>query len=168
MDFLELSRSRFSVLEYVHRPVGQDMIGRIVEAAIAAPTACNNQPQRILVIDSDERRNQLNHVVPSKYYVPVAFLVCYDRNACWVRPMDGKLSGEIDATIAAAHMMLEATDLGLGTIWVMYWDPLKMKKEFGLDDQIEPVALLIAGYKAENAKPRQGHMIRKRKEEILL
>lgn len=168
MGFLELAHSRFSVLEYEHRPIEREKIEAIIEASIAAPTACNFQPQRILVIDSDELRCKLNEVVPSKYYVPVAFLVCYDKQICWVRPMDGKPSGDIDASIAATHMMLEATELGLGSIWVMYWDPKKMKEVFCLDDGIEPVALIIAGYRAENAKPRQGHLNRKSRDEIIL
>ena len=82
--------------------------------------------------------------------------------------MDGKSSGDIDAGIVATHMMLEATDLGLGSIWVMYWKPENMKSEFGLADNLVPVALLIVGYKSENAKPRPGHLTRKNKEEMLL
>ena len=168
MDFLELSKKRFSVLEYTDRPVEQDKIDKILEAGLSAPTACNNQPQRILTVNDDETRRRLNNAVPSRYAVPAAFLICYDRRACWVRPFDGKMSGEIDASIVATHMMLEATALGLGSIWVMYWDPEKIKKEFRLDDGIEPVALLVVGYKSENAKPRPGHTASKRKEDILL
>lgn len=168
MDFLELSHSRFSVLEYECKPVEQDKIEKIIDAAIAVPTACNFQPQRILVINNDKYKEKLNRVVPSKYYVPIAFLVCYDKESCWKRPMDGKKSGEIDASIVTTHMMLEATDLGLGSIWVMYWDPQKMKQEFDLADSIEPVALLIVGYKADNAKPRQGHLCKKRPKDIIL
>ena len=82
--------------------------------------------------------------------------------------MDGKTSGDIDASIAATHMMMEMTDLGLGSIWVMYWDPEKIKSEFDLGDQIEPVALLIAGYKAEGAHPKKGHLESKSMEEILI
>ena len=168
MDFLELAHKRFSVLEYSHRPVEKELVDKVIEAALAAPTACNNQPQRILVIDDEEGRSKLQCVVPSRYYVPLAFLVCYDKEECWVRPMDGKNSGEIDASIAATHMMLEMTDLGLGSIWVMYWDPEKMKSVFALSDNLEPVALLIAGYKAENALPRKGHLQSKTKDEITI
>lgn len=168
MDFLELSRARFSVLEYEHRPVEQELLDKILEAGLAAPTACNNQPQRILMIRDDTGREKLNRIVPSKYYVPAAFLICYHRQECWTRPMDGKSSGEIDASIVTTHMMLEATNLGLGSIWVMYWDPAKLKAEFGLDDDLEPVALLIVGYRSEAAKPRPGHLTRKSKDEILL
>lgn len=168
MVFLKLAQERFSVLEYKQQAVEPEKIDKIIEAALAAPTACNNQPQRILVINDDEGRRRLNNVVPSKYYVPTAFLICYDRTESWTRPMDGKTSGDIDASIVATHMMLAMTDLGLGSIWVMYWDPAKMKNEFGLDENIEPVALLITGYKAENAHPRKGHLESKTKEEILL
>lgn len=168
MDFLELSRTRFSVLEYEHRPVEQGKLDKILDAALAAPTACNNQPQRILMIQDDDGREKLNRIVPSRYYVPAAFLICYHRQECWTRPMDGKSSGDIDASIVATHVMLEATDLGLGSIWVMYWDPAKVKAEFDLDDDLEPVALLIVGYKSETAKPRPGHLMRKSKDEILM
>lgn len=168
MNFLELSRERFSVLEYEDQPVEQEKIDGIIRAGIAAPTACNYQPQRVLIINNDAGRQKLNRVVPSKYYIPAAFLVCYNKRECWVRPMDGKSSGDIDASIVTTHMMMEATELGLGSIWVMCWDPEKMKAEFDLGDEIEPVALLIVGYKSGEAKPRQGHMKRKTKEDILI
>lgn len=168
MDFLELARARFSVLEYDHRPVEQELVDQILAAGLAAPTACNFQPQRVLVIRDDEGRRKLNRVIPSKYYVPIAFLICYDVQECWVRHMDGKSSGEIDASIVATHMMLQITDLGLGSIWVMYWDPERMKQEFELPQNLEPVALLIAGYKAQEAHPRQGHLTSKPIEAILI
>lgn len=168
MDFLELSHRRYSVLDYENRPVEQEKINKIMEAGLSAPTACNFQPQKIRIIDDDEGRQKLNRVVPNKDSAPVAFLICYNKQECWIRPSDGKPSGDIDASIVATHMMLEATDLGLGSIWVMNWDPEKMKTEFELGDEIEPTALLIAGYKSEKAAPRQGHMTRKNKEEILL
>lgn len=98
MQFSELAAERFSVLEYGHRSVGQEAI------------------DQILVIDDDRKRQQLARVVPGRYYTPLAFLVCYDTTKCWKRPMDGKSSGEIDAAIVTTHMMLQATDLGLGTI----------------------------------------------------
>lgn len=168
MDFLDLARERFSVLDYEHRQVESEKLDMILETCLSAPTACNNQPQRILLINDDEGRHKLNRVIPSKYYVPAAFLICYDKKAAWLRPMDGKSSGEIDASIAATHMMLEATDLGLGSIWVMYWDPNKMKSELALPEGIEPVALLIVGYASAKAEPKNGHFDSKTKAEIMI
>ncbi len=166
--FMELAEERFSVLEYEDRAVEPEKINKIIEAGLAAPTACNNQPQRILVIDDEAKKEKLNNVVKSRYTAPAAFLVCYDKNESWKRPKDGKCSGDIDTSIVTTHMMLEATALGLGSIWVMFWDPAKMKSEFELDDNIEPVALLIVGYKSESAEPRKLHYISKSKEDILI
>jgi len=168
MEYLELIRERFSVLEYEPRAVAPELVQAILDAGLCAPTACNFQPQRILVIDSDDGRAALDRVVPSRYYVPLAFLVCYDRRECWIRPMDNQRSGEIDAAIVTTQMMLRATDLGLGSIWVMYWDPIRMKQEFSLDDHLEPVALLIVGHKAPEAQPRKGHLLSKTIEEVLI
>lgn len=168
MDFLDLAKTRFSVLDYTDRPVEKEKIDLILDAALAAPTACNRQPQRILVINDAESREKLHRAVPGNYAAPLAFLVCYDKRECWVRPFDGKPSGDIDASIAATHMMMEMTALGLGSIWVMHWDPNNMKHAFGLDEHTEPVALLVCGYKTEDARPRKGHLESKPKEDILI
>lgn len=168
MDFLELAKNRFSVLDYTQQKVNKELIDKILDAGLAAPTACNKQPQKILIIDDEEGRSKLYRVIPGNYDVPLAFLICYDRNESWIRPMDGKCSGEIDASIVATHMMLEITDLGLGSIWVMSWNPDKMKLEFNLPDNIEPVALLVAGHKAENARPKKGHLQSKNLDDIVV
>lgn len=167
MNFIELSKKRYSVLEYQEKQVSDQLINKILEAGIAAPTACNFQPQKIKLIVSDEDKERLNHVVPSKYYVPAAILVCYDKSVCWTRSYDGKSSGEIDAAIVTTHMMLEATELGLGSIWVMYWNPDVMRAEFNIPDQYEPVSLLIVGYPKEGVEPHKGHNQRKAVDDIL-
>lgn len=168
MEYQQLIHERFSVLEYERRDVAQELVREILAAGLAAPTACNFQPQRIKVIDDDASRAALGRVVPSRYYVPLAFLICFDRRECWVRPMDGKASGEIDAAIVTTHMMLQAADLGLGSIWVMYWDPERMKQEFSLDENLEPAALLIVGHKAAEAHPKKGHLTSKSIAEMLI
>lgn len=167
MDFLELSKRRYSVLHYQKKSVPDHLINKILEAGMSAPTACNFQPQKIKLINTDEHREKLNRVVPSKYYVPAAFLVCYDKTMCWTRKFDGKASGEIDASIVTTHMMLEATNLGLGSIWVMYWNPETMKAEFEIPDPYEPVALLIVGYADKNMEPHKEHFVRKEVEDII-
>lgn len=166
MDFLELSKKRYSVLNYQKKDIPKECIDKILEAAKFAPTACNFQPQKIKLIHTDEDREKLNRVVPSKYYVPAAFLVCYDKDLCWTRQFDGKNSGEIDASIVTTHMMMEATSLGLGSIWVMYWNPQMMKAEFDIPESYEPVALLIVGYIDVQFEPHKEHFIRKEIEEI--
>lgn len=66
----------------------------------------------------------------------------------WVRPFDQKQTGDIDAAILTDHMMLEATELGLGTVWVCYFQPDVIRKEFDLPDNLEPTPLYM-GYPRE-------------------
>lgn len=66
------------------------------------------------------------------------------------RPFDSKQTTDIDATILTDHMMLQATELGLGTVWVCYFRPDVIKKEFQLLENLEPVNILVIGYGREN------------------
>ncbi len=155
--FLELAAKRYSVRKFLDRPVRQEDIDRILAAGHLAPTACNRQPQRILVINSKEGALKLRKCTECHFGAPAALLVCYDRDDCWQRKYDGIKSGEIDASIVATHMMLQAACLGVGMTWVMYFLPEAFKEEFGIPEHIEPVALLLMGYPAEDARPAPGH-----------
>lgn len=155
--FLKLAAGRYSVRKFQDKPVRQEDLDKILKAGYLAPTACNRQPQRILVINSKEELSKLCKCTECHFSAPAALLVCYDRDDCWQRRYDGKKSGEIDAAIVATHMMLEAASLGVGTTWVMYFIPEAFKEEFGIPEHIEPAALLVMGYPAEDAKPAPGH-----------
>ena len=157
MDFLELAENRFSVRAFSDRKVERDVIEKILKAGQAAPTACNFQPQRILVIESEEALAKLRKCTMSHFHAPLAFLVCYDRNECWKREYDGKPSGDIDASIVCTHMMLEAASLGVGSTWVMHYIPEAVRVEFELPDELESTALLVMGYPKEGAAPGPLH-----------
>ena len=75
----------------------------------------------------------------------------------WKRPFDNKQTTDIDASIVTDHMMLEATELGLGTVWVCYFKPDIIKKEFELPDTLEPVNILLIGYSDEEPMPLNRH-----------
>ena len=157
MDFLQLAADRYSVRSFTGEPVAADALAKILRAGALAPTACNNQPQRILVINDDASREKLYRCTKSHFHAPTALLVCYDRARCWTREYDGKTSGDIDASIVATHMMLEAASLGVGSTWVMHFIPEAVREEFALPDNFEPTALLVMGYPAPDAKPYPGH-----------
>lgn len=157
MDFLELAESRFSVRAFSDQKVGEDVIARILRAGQVAPTACNRQPQRILVISSEEGLEKLRRCTLSHYHAPLGLLVCYDRNECWKRDYDGKSSGDVDASIVCTHMMLEAAALGVGSTWVMHYIPEAVREEFGLPDEWETTALLVMGYPREGVTPNPLH-----------
>ena len=157
MDFKTLAAERYSVRKFQNCPVPRDVIDQILEAARLAPTGCNNQPQKILVVCSPEGLDKLKKCTRCHFDAPLAFIICYDKNMCWTRPFDGKSSGDIDGSIVTTHMMLEAAALGVGSTWVMYYDPEAVRTEFSLAENLESVAILVMGYAAEDAVPAPKH-----------
>ena len=67
------------------------------------------------------------------------------------------MASPIDAVIVSAFMMLEAQNLGVGSCWVMHFDPFKMRETFAIPENVEPVALLVMGYPSDDAKPLNLH-----------
>ena len=167
MDFLELAQKRYSVREFSGRQIEKEKVDRVLEAGRSAPTAANFQPQRILVLDSPENLQKLRDCTPYHFDAPMALLVCYDSAASRKRMYDGKDHGEIDASIATTHMMLEIADLGLGSTWVGHFDPQAVREAYGLPESYVPVALLPLGYPAENSAPHPNHSKRIPKNEMV-
>ena len=91
------------------------------------------------------------------YNAPVAVIVCADHDKAWVRPFDHKNTCDIDASILTDHMMLQATEFGLGSVWVCYFKPDVIKEEFALPDNLEPINILVIGYANENAPDEDRH-----------
>lgn len=157
MDFLKLAAERYSVRKFKDKPIEQESIDKILTAAQIAPTGCNYQPQRILVINNEEALTKLKDCTRCHFDAPCAMLVCYNKEECWTRPYDGNQSGIVDASIVTTHMMLEAWELGVGSTWVMHFNPFKMREVFNIPENIEPVALLVMGYPADDAEPNERH-----------
>ena len=119
MTFQELARMRYSVRAYQDTPIEEEKLNQILEAGRIAPTACNNQPQKIYVARSEEARKKLASVSRCTFGAPVILVVCYDHDRNWKnRLMPGYESGETDAAIVCTHMMLQAAELGIGSCWV--------------------------------------------------
>ena len=156
-DFLDLAQARYSVRKFQDKKVPKDIIEKILKAGMLAPTGCNNQPQRIIVVESDDGLARLKECTRCHFDAPLVFIISYNKDECWKRPYDGKLSGDIDASIVTTHMMLGAANLGIGSCWVMHYRPEVLKEKFNLPNNLESTALLVMGYPAEDAKPAPGH-----------
>ena len=166
-SFFELAASRYSVRRFSPREIEPEKIAQILEAGRIAPTAHNDQPQRIKAITGGDLE-KVDECTSCRFKAPVVLLICYDKNVCWKRPFDGANSGEIDASIVTTHMMLAAQDLGLGTCWVMYFDPVKTSELFSLPENVVPVAMLPVGYPSEDAAPSRLHGSRLDLDKILI
>lgn len=166
MEFEKLITERFSVRNFqpVHLP--QETIDKILAAGQKAPTGCNFQPQRILVLNTDESIAKLKNCTKCHFHAPTAMLVCHNKEESWVRKYDDARSSPVDAVIVTTYMMLAAQNEGVGTCWVMHFDPAAMRETFHIPDSVEPIALLVMGYPSEDAKPLDLHFKSKPMEEI--
>lgn len=165
MDFLTLAKERYSERYYDSRPIEQEKLDRIIEAGIAAPTACNYQPQKFYLIRSEEGRAKLRTVTHFHFNAPLTILVCYDAREVWTNPGDRYYrnynSGEQDASIAAASMMFEAEEQGIHSVWVRGFDSRSVVEVFGLPEYMIPVMMLDLGYPNDKTKPSPWHYKRK-------
>ncbi|MBD3321962.1 MAG: nitroreductase [Chitinivibrionales bacterium] len=159
MSFLDIVKSRFSVRGYENKPVEDEKIGAVLEAGRLAPSACNIQPWHFVVIKNESTKHRMKRVYDREWFLsaPVIIAVCIETASAWCR-MDRKSYGFVDAAIAMDHMVLAATEAGLGTCWIGAFDPQAAKEVLGLPEGMEPVVFTPLGY------PAKEHKIRPRKE----
>lgn len=166
MDFLTLAKERYSCRYFSDKKVEQEKIDKILEAARLAPTGRNSQSQRILVLTDETELNKLSGCTPYGWNAPLVMIICYDKNECWHRDIDNFDGGAQDICIVTTHMMLEVTDLGLGSTWVGAFDPFKAREIYNIPENLEVAAILPIGYPSETAHPSRLHNDRKPVEEI--
>ena len=157
MEFTKLIEERYSVRSFKPGHLPREVLEKILHAGLLAPTGCNYQPQRILVLNTDESMEKLRTCTKCHFGAPTALLVCHNTAESWVRKYDGARSSPVDAVIVATHMMLAAHNEGVGCCWVMHFDPAAVREAFGIPASVEPAALLVLGWPAENAKPLPLH-----------
>lgn len=145
MKFIDIAKKRYSVRSYKNQKVEPEKLEQILEAAHVAPTAANLQPVHLIVVQSEEGLSKIGESA-NIYGAPMAIIVCADHNKAWVRPFDEKQTADIDASILTDHMMLQATELGLGSVWICYFKPDVLRKELKLPDHLEPINILAIGY----------------------
>ena len=165
MEYDKVIRLRTATRKFSEKEVDKELINKILEAGNLAPTAKNNQPQKIYVVTSLDGLKKIDEVSLCRYNAPCVFIVCSDKDIAFKK---GDYSTyEMDATIVATHMMLEATNLGVDNIWVEMFDNKKLKEVFNLSENIEPIMLLPIGYKSSDYQCNPLHNIRKDLSEIV-
>ena len=156
MEFEKLIKERYSVRKFVQKHLEKDDIEKILAAAHLAPTGCNYQPQRILVLNTDESVKKLKDCTKCHFDAPLGFVICYDEKESFLGK-DGRQFGVLDASIVTTYMMLKATELGLGTTWVGLFDAKQTQQLFNLPQNIIPLAFLPTGYPKEGCQPNPRH-----------
>lgn len=168
MEFMKLAAQRYSVRKFSDAPVEPEKLSAVLEAGNVAPTAKNLQPQRIYVLSSAEALEKVDSLTRCRFGAPVVLLIAYDADEDWKNPLEeGIHAGQQDASIVATHIMLAATEAGLGTCWVNLFPNSQANEAFDLPESIVPVLLMPIGYAAPDAKPSRLHDERKPLEETV-
>lgn len=167
MSFLQLAKKRQSTRKFKNTPVDRDIIKRCLEAARLAPSACNAQPWRFIIVDDEKlkeavARETFSSIVPFNRFTlqaPVMVVIVTERPNLTAQ-IGGKLKDKeyslIDIGIAAQHFCLQATQEGLGTCMLGWFNEKPIKKLLNIPKQ-KGIGLLIAlGYpESDQIKPKK-------------
>lgn len=157
MALLELIKHRKSIRGFINRPVEREKIMLCLEAARLAPSACNSQPWKFIVVDDPKLKNRLCKAAFGGIYsfnsfcqtAPVMVVVVSEKSKFLAR-IGGFFRGTkyylIDIGIAVEHLVLEAEDLGLGTCWVGWFDEEAVKSILNVPRRKKIDILLALGY----------------------
>lgn len=149
METLNAIFTRRSIRKYQNKPLEAEKLNTILQAAMAAPTARNMQSWEFITIQTEEGRNKIIRAHPYSMMLktaPCAIIVCAN--------MDRAMPFfQQDAAAAIQNILLCATDLGLGSVWLgVYPNEERTKQisaEFNLPENIIPVGITVLGYSDE-------------------
>ena len=154
MEFTELIRARRSVRAFQARLVETEKLNWILELANQAPSAGNLQAYEIYHVTAAHARAGLARAADQSFIAEAPVILVFFANPGRSARKYGARGKELyalqDATIAATYAMLAATDLGLSTVWVGAFDPVRVTTATGAPPDWMPVAVLPIGYAAES------------------
>lgn len=157
MDFPELIQKRYSCRKYLQESVEREKIEECIKAARLAPSACNSQPWSFIVIDDPEKLDLVSDAAVSGIYgtprlmpkSPVLIVVTADKGS-FMSKAGGMVRDTsfflIDIGISCEHLVLQATELGLGTCYVGWFNEKAVRKELGLKKSITIPLVITMGY----------------------
>jgi nitroreductase len=169
MEYYDLIRNRESIRDYdPARPVPLPVLERILEAGRIAPSACNNQPWKFLVIRSPEMLEKIRACYHREWYkkAPQILVVLGLKDKAWVRGFDGYNSIETDLAIVMTHLILAAENEGVGTCWIEAYDPKILRDALALDENQVVYGITPLGYPGKDFK-KKGVKNRKSLDEVV-
>ena len=146
MDFLNVINSRRSVRNFTSESVSKDLIAKIIEIAVKAPSACNVQGWQFVVVNSEEIKQKLVDYGGSIIIknAPVGILVIYDN-----RTKNTEYHDFIQSAAAGIeNLLLAATYYGLGSCWLCHLPTKRqLRKIFSIPSYFDPIAYVLLGHK---------------------
>lgn len=155
MDVFEAISKRRSIRKYKTTAVEEEKLDKILEAARIAPSAGNRQEWKFMVVKDEDTREKLIKAANDQKFVgeaPVT-IVAISTESERVMPC-GQPAYTVDLSIAVSFMILEATELGLGTCWLGAYSEEEVKKILDIPEDIRVPAMFTLGYADEDPGPR--------------
>ncbi|MBP1946572.1 nitroreductase family protein [Methanobacterium petrolearium] len=156
MDVFEAITERKSIRKYKKAAVEADKLETVLESARIAPSASNRQEWKFLVVKDQDTRDKLIGAANGQKFVgqaPVTIVACSTESER-VMPC-GQYAYPVDLSIAVSFMILEATELGLGTCWLGAFDEEKVKEILSIPKDIRVPAMFTLGYADEKPALRR-------------
>ena len=160
MEFDKVLNARYSCRSYSDKKVEEEKLESILKAGNLAPTAKNTQCQKIYVLNDKEKILQIESV-RGMFNASTVLVVCGDKERECKRFYTNQSLMETDLAIVTTYMMLEATNLGLQSCWVCYFNEEQVSNLLNLPKNIVPYNLLLLGYPDENGIPSPRHFERR-------
>ena len=157
MDFDQLVNLRYSCRHYSPDLVEEKLLEKILNAARLAPTAANKQPFQIIIINTENKQEDLLKIYNRDWFVqaPLVLCICSVPEQGWVRhSYDKKNYSIVDAAIVVDHLTLQAADLGLGTCWIGAFNPTEAIDYLKIPKGVEPIAFTPLGYPLDEPKEK--------------
>jgi nitroreductase len=150
MNFHRLISSRYSVRSYKPDEIEESKLMKVFEAARLAPTANNLQPFQVIVIHTKSHKAELMAIYPREWFVqaPLVLCICGMPAEAWIRK-DGKNYLDMDIAIVADHIVLAATELGLGTCFIAAFNEANAREVLSIPAHVQPLLFIPLGYPAD-------------------
>ena len=154
MGFIDLVKQRRSIRKYKSNSIPDEKTHKVLEAARLAPSWGNKYCSRFIVVKDVEIKRKLAEASGYAWLstAPVVIVACADPKSSGKR--DGKSYYLVDVGISMDHLILAATEQGLGTCWVGWFDEKKARKALGVPKNLKIVAMTPIGYPDESPKPK--------------
>ena len=152
MDVYEAIRARKSVRAFLDRPVEEEILRRVLDAARGAPSARNGQEWRFVAVRERHTRERIAEEAARQPFIgtaPVLLACCAETDGRIMRC--GQPAYPIDVAIAMDHLSLAAAAEGLGTCWIGSFDEGLVKEILGIPSALRVVQLMPLGYPADPA-----------------
>jgi nitroreductase len=158
VDIIDIILKRRSIRKYTQQKVDEDTLHRLLQAAMAAPSAVNSQPWEFIVVTDPDKLAEMYRNLPyGRYDAPAAIVVCANPSVASNRDAAERFWVQ-DCSAATENILIAAAGLGLGTVWCGVYPESAREKAiaytFALPEGVIPLNVILVGYPAEEKPPR--------------